>query len=221
MLQDLLAAEPATAIWAHGLLPAAEAFAQSVGLGVTRDLWLLRRDLAVPIAGTLAPPESYTVRDFAGPADGPDGTALIAANAVIFADHPEQGAFQTADLARRMAEPWFDPTLLRLVFGPAGDLAAYGWLKPAPLAAPGTTPEPAELYLLGVSAAHRRRGLAAWLIADALRSALSRGAPAVTLYVEGVNQAAIRSYLDAGFIKHSHDVQFSAQHERWVNERAR
>ena len=55
-----------------------------------------------------------------------------------FAGHPEQGGWPEPTLARRMAEPWFDPTLFLLAFDAEG-LAGFNWLKHP---RPRTTPIP-------------------------------------------------------------------------------
>lgn len=200
LLEAVLAAEPSTALWAHGALPGSLAFGEHHGLHVTRDLWQMRWEVGDVVVGDL--PAGYGARAFTGAADGPDGAALVAANAVVFAHHPEQGRFSTEDLARRMGEDWWDPERLRLIeHAPSGELAGFGWVKPG---APSD-----ELYLVGVSEAHRGRGLAGWLVRDAQATSAARGASAMNLYVEGDNVSAIRSYRGAGFELDSRDVQLS------------
>nr|NLD40929.1 mycothiol synthase [Actinomycetales bacterium] len=200
LLESLLTAGPATAVWAHGTLPAALAFGEAHGLTVTRDLWQMRWEAVPVVVGELA--EGYAARAFTGPADGTDGTALVAANALAFANHPEQGRFSVGDMRRRMQEPWWDPALLRLVVREdSGELAGFCWVKPGE----GTD----EIYLVGVSAAHRGRGLAGWMVRDAQARAVEGGASAMNLYVEGDNVSAIRAYHGTGFVQDARDVQLA------------
>ena len=63
---------------------------------------------------------------------GSDEAAWLEVNNRAFANHPEQGAWIEATLARRMAEPWFDPSTLRArVRRPTG-LAGFNWCKVHP-----------------------------------------------------------------------------------------
>ena len=50
----------------------------------------------------------------------PDADEWSRVNAAAFAHHPEQGAMDAANLAERMAEPWFDPAGLLVADGRLG-----------------------------------------------------------------------------------------------------
>ena len=218
VLQDV----PDAALWAHGNLPGAQAFAQSAGLRVTRELWQMARDLGPgPVSGSelsagsdlsatgggpgeseggLVAPEGVGVRTFVV---GEDEERWVALNAAAFADLPEQGRMTVTDLQQRQAEPWFDPTLLWLahdVSDPGVSLASM-WVKPAG--------DEAEIYAVGVAPQAQGRGLGGWLTRVALAEMERRGFRRATLYVEGDNTPAIRTYRRAGFERVTLDVQYS------------
>ncbi|HEY5335734.1 MAG TPA: mycothiol synthase, partial [Mycobacteriales bacterium] len=74
-------------IWAHGDLPAAQAFSATIGLRRSRVLRQLRRPTSAPLPG-LTWPTGVAVRTFE---PGRDEAAWLALNARAFAHHPEQG----------------------------------------------------------------------------------------------------------------------------------
>ncbi|WP_152188475.1 mycothiol synthase [Georgenia satyanarayanai] len=201
LLDTVLDDAPAVALWAHGDLPGAQGLARAAGLRVTRELWQMARDLT-PAAGT-APagqPTGVEVRTFVV---GQDEDAWVALNALAFADHPEQGRLTVADLRQRQAEPWFDPSLLWLAHeaGRPDALLASMWVKP--------DGDDAEIYALGVAPRAQGRGLGGHLTALALDEMRRRGFRRTTLYVEGDNTAAIRTYRRAGYDRSSLDVQYA------------
>ena len=77
----------------------------------------MRRPVAAPLPD-LAVPDGVTVRGYRPG----DDQQLLRVNAAAFADHPEQGAMDAANLAERMAEPWFDPAGLIVAEDPDGSL---------------------------------------------------------------------------------------------------
>lgn len=202
LLDTVLDDVPSVALWAHGDLPGAQALARAAGLRVTRELWRMARDLAPAAEGSLSTGEhaGVEVRTFVV---GQDEEAWVALNALAFAEHPEQGRLTVADLRQRQAEPWFDPSLLWLAHE-AGDpdaLLASMWVKP--------DGEDAEIYALGVAPQAQGRGLGGRLTALALAEMGRRGFRRSTLYVEGDNTAAIRTYRRAGYERSSLDVQYA------------
>lgn len=202
LLDALLAAEPEVSLWAHGNLPAAQALAASAGLRVTRELWQMGLDLPVPASEPGPAPDGVTVRTFVV---GQDEDAWVALNSQAFADHPEQGRLTAEDVREREDEPWFDPTLLWVAHehGRPGDLLASMWVKVVPGEDDG------EIYALGVAPAAQGRGLGGHLTAVALAELADRGLARSTLYVEGDNEPAIRTYHRAGFVRTTLDVQYS------------
>ncbi|HLV05049.1 mycothiol synthase [uncultured Georgenia sp.] len=211
LLDAVLAEVPEAALWAHGNLPGAQALARSAGLRVTRELWQMARELRAgatqgpgPAAGegvsVPGAPEGVGLRPFVV---GQDEEAWVGLNALAFADHPEQGRMTVADLQQRQAEPWFDPSLLWLAHDVSdpGVLLASMWVKPAG--------QDAEIYAVGVAPQAQGRGLGGWLTAVALAEMERRGFRRATLYVEGDNTPAIRTYRRAGFERVALDVQYS------------
>lgn len=200
LLGTVLDDVPSVALWAHGDLPGAQALARSAGLRVTRELWQMARDLPDAETPAAQAPAGVEVRPFAV---GQDEEAWVALNALAFADHPEQGRLTVADLRQRQDEPWFDPSLLWLAHeaGRPDALLASMWVKP--------DGEDAEIYALGVAPQAQGRGLGGHLTALALGEMVRRGFRRTTLYVEGDNTAAIRTYRRAGYERSSLDVQYA------------
>ncbi len=203
----LVAAALASAdrIWAHGDLPAARAVAARLGLGPVRELLQLRRSLAdVPEP---AVPDGVTLRTYAG---REDEAALLAVNAAAFSWHPEQGAWTAADVAARVQAPWFDPNGLFLAVDDAtGELLGFHWTKVHPAAESDTGRDLGEVYVVGVAPVAQGRGLGRTLTVAGLAYLAARGLDTVTLYVEGDNAAALRTYDRLGFTRFAVDVAYA------------
>lgn len=185
-----------TRIWAHGDLPAARATAATLGLQPVRELLQMRRPLAdlPPLSPT------HDVRTYAGPADDQE---LLRVNNAAFSWHPEQGGWTEADLAERRAESWFDPQGLFLAYE-GTRLLGFHWTKVH-------DPSLGEVYVVGVDPAAQGRGLGAELTLLGLHHLAGRlGAEAdVTLYVEGDNTAAVKTYRRLGFEVFSADIAYA------------
>lgn len=185
-------------VWAHGELPGAVALARRFGASRARELWQMRRatnDSLPP----LHVPRGVQLRAFAPGRDDEDWLAL---NAAAFSDHPEQGQWTAADLAHRLAEPWFDPEGFILAHDTAtGQLIAAHWTKTQI----GTDGVPAgEVYVVSVAPSARGRGLGRLVTIAGLRHLSQlrpQGQPleAVELYTEGDNAAAVALYSGLGF----------------------
>jgi mycothiol synthase len=200
-LLDAVRAHPGVAVWAHGDLPGARALAASAGMERVRELLQMAVDLSEWRRGRAgAPSGGQEIRTFRV---GADEEAWVRLNARAFADHPEQGRMSVADLRAREAEDWFDPTLLWLVPTPDGpELLASMWVKVVPGEDSG------EIYALGVDPAAQGRGLGSALTVRALDEMSRRGLQRATLYVEGDNTAARRTYEREGFRCVATDVQY-------------
>ena len=173
--------------WSHGNHPAAAALAARHGFDRVRDLWVMRRPTAEPVADVRLP-EGVAIRGYL-PDDRED---LLRVNAAAFAAHPEQGAMDAADLAARMAEPWFDPTDLLLAHDHGGRLLGFHWTK---VHSPGS----GEIYVLGIAPEGQGRGLGTVLTLAGLHHLAGRGVDEVHLYVESDNAPAVALYTGLGF----------------------
>ena len=190
--------------WAHGTLESARATASAVGLVPVRELIQMRRSLH----GIAAPavPDGVRIRTYAGSADDAE---LLRVNNAAFAAHPEQGGWTATDLAERRAERWFDPEGLFLAFDERTDaLLGFHWTKVHP-AQPGL----GEVYVVGVDPSAQGTGLGALLtsigVAFLARRLAGAAHPAVMLYVESDNTAALRTYRHLGFIQYSVDTAYA------------
>jgi mycothiol synthase len=169
--------------WSHGDHPAAAALARSHGFERFRELWVMRRDMTDP----LPPYDGGRVRGYL-PSDAAE---VVRVNAAAFAHHPEQGAMDAAELAERMAEPWFDPA--GLLVAPEGDrLLGFHWTKQH-------SPELGEVYVVGIDPEAQGQGLGKLLTLAGLHHLAGLGVAEVLLYVESDNAPAIAVYSRLGF----------------------
>ncbi|MGU3500009.1 mycothiol synthase [Mycobacterium sp. C31M] len=193
----LAAGTAQTRIWAHGDLPAARATAATLGLHPVRELLQMRRSLAdLPDFSA-----RHDIRTYAGTSDDVE---LLRVNNAAFSWHPEQGGWTEDDIAERRGESWFDPEGLFLAFeGPS--LLGFHWTKIH-------NPALGEVYVVGVDPAAQGRGLGAELTLLGLHHLARRlGLEAdVTLYVEGNNTAAVKTYRRLGFDVFSADMAYAS-----------
>lgn len=188
-------ADGETAFWAHGDLPGASRIAAKSGLVAARTLLVLRLSLARPVAAEVVP-DGFALRTFAPG----DEAAIVAVNARAFAQHPEQGAMDQADLKRRMSSSWFDPAGL-FVAERDGEIVGFHWTK--------VEDNVGEVYVVGIDPAAQGAGLGKALTARGLRHLQEQGLPTVILYVEGDNLPALRVYRGLGFQDYEKDVLYT------------
>ncbi len=188
--------------WAHGNLPAAQAFAAAAGLVPAHQLWRMSLDLRRrPVEHPEWPP-GFAVRPFA---PGHDEDAWLAVNARAFVGHPEQGRWTADDLAAREREPWFDADGFLLAERAVdGSLAGFVWTKVHPVGEPV-----GEIYVLGVDPSAQGHGLGRALTEAGLAHLVGRGLGTAVLWVAGDNAAAIRTYQRAGFERVALDVRYT------------
>jgi mycothiol synthase len=180
--------------WSHADHPAAAALARSFGFSATRALWVMGREAS---AVEIPDIEGVTIRGYRDT----DADEVIRVNAAAFAHHPEQGSMDAANLAERMAEPWFDPAGL-LVADTGDGLLAFHWTKQH-------SPGLGEVYVVAVDPAAQGRGLGKAVTAAGLAHLASRGVRRIILYVESDNEPAIATYSRLGFEHTSTHVQYS------------
>ena len=178
--------------WSHADHPGAAALGRRLGFEKTRELWVMRTPLSDPPPAEV--PEGVTIRGYR-PSDEEE---LLRVNAAAFAHHPEQGAMDAADLAERMAEPWFDADDL-LVADRGDRLGGFHWTK-------RHDETVGEIYVLGVDPGAQGLGLGRVLTAAGLRHLADRGVREVLLYVEADNERAVRLYSGSGFTHAAEDT---------------
>ena len=191
-------------LWAHGELPGAVALAKTAGFTRFRALWQMRMPLAAAPASAPAAAPGVTIRTFK---PGSDEDAWLAVNRRAFAHHPEQGRITRADLAERMAEPWFDPAGFFVAVRDEpndGSIVGFHWTKREPGSETG------EVYVIGVDPTAGVRGLGTPLLGVGLRHLREIGASEVDLYVEADNERALALYHRYGFSLVTADVMYAA-----------
>jgi mycothiol synthase len=167
----------------------------------------MRRSLFAPLPKANET-SGITIREFKV---GIDEKPWLDLNAIVFADHPEQGRMSAQDLAVRMSEKWFDPAgFLIATQKQSGSevMVGYHWTKVHGGAGSHGHSEIGEIYVLGVSPELRGTGLARLLSIRGLEHLRSKGLPAAMLYVDADNKAAISLYESLGFAHWDTDVMF-------------
>ncbi|NLG54915.1 MAG: mycothiol synthase [Rhodococcus sp.] len=195
-------------VWAHGNLPAARSVAAKLGLSPQRELLQMRRQCA-PLP-ELVVPEGISLGTYQG--SGEDAE-IVEVNADAFSWHPEQGAWTLRDVEYRTAESWFDPQglfLARDANTAERQLLGFHWTKVHP--AHGDEPALGEVYVVAVSPAAQGRGLGRVLTLAGLHYLQQRDLRTVLLYVEGDNEAALRTYERLGFTRFHTDIAYGASH---------
>lgn len=162
-----------------------EQAARELGLKEVRAI--LKMDRSLP-AEPPSIPDGVAVRAFTV---GSDESLWLLLNERVFAHHPEAGSIDRADLALRMAQPWFDPRGL-LILEAAGVAVGYCWTKLH-------SAKIGEIYMIGLVPEWRGRGLARPLTRAGLQHLADKGATRAMLYAEQANRAAVNLYERMGF----------------------
>jgi mycothiol synthase len=166
---------------------AAETAAVStLGLRRVRMLAEMARELPAGIPWTL--PEGIELRPFRPD----DGAAWLAANNAAFAGHPENGALDGDNLARRLAQPWFDADGFLLAWQ-GDDLAGFCWTK---VHDDGR----GEIYILAVVPEAQGKGLGRALLLAGLDDLnRRRDVTEAILYTDAEDERAVGLYRALGF----------------------
>ncbi|HEY5172616.1 MAG TPA: GNAT family N-acetyltransferase, partial [Acidimicrobiia bacterium] len=125
-----------------------------------------------------------------------------------FAGHAEQGGWTAATLARRMTEPWFDPTLFLVAFDAAGAVG-FNWMKIHE--AHDGDPRIGEIYAVGVDPRAQGTGLGRALAIAGLQAAYERGIETGMLFCAADNEAALALYRSLGFAVHRVDRAYECE----------
>jgi mycothiol synthase len=121
---------------------------------------------------------------------GRDDSAWVEVNNRAFAGHAEQGNWTRDTLGRRLAEPWFDPTLL-LVAEDAHGVAGFNWMR--------LEGDDGEIYVIGVDPRMQGSGLGRALAVAGLDAVHARGARTGSLFCAADNRPALALYRSLGF----------------------
>jgi mycothiol synthase len=211
LLRELIDSAPGELlIWAHGDHPDARALAARLGFTPVRELLQLRAAVPVP------EPEPEGARDSTGTGHewtgttsafrpGVDDAEWLALNARSFADHPEQGSLQQADLDARIAESWFDPGDFIVARDGSGAMIGFCWLKVDGIGNDAI----GEFYAVGVDPGQQGHGLGRRLVNAGMTRLAERDIRVASLYVEGDNARAVALYRSVGFDSYSIDIQYS------------
>lgn len=159
--------------------------------GFTVDRRQHRMEVALPIAETPVVAPGVELRAFR---PGTDEAAWLRVNNRAFANHPDQGGWVAEVLARRMAEPWFDPDGFLLAWR-GDDLLGSCWTK-----VHGGTPPEGEIFVIGVDPDAQGLGLGRALVVAGLADLSGRrGCRLGSLYVAAGNEPALALYERLGF----------------------
>jgi mycothiol synthase len=190
-------------LWVFGATGADDAELARAGLRPTRGLHEMR--VPLPLSEAAKWPDGVTVRTFQPDRD--EGEWLEVNNRA-FRNHPEQGGWVAATLARRMAEPWFDPSLFFLAFDDKG-LVGFDWLKIHD--AHGRDPQLGEIFVIGVDPRAHGTGLGRALAVVGLDAVAARGITTGSLFVAADNEPALRLYRSLGFTEHRTDRAYERE----------
>ena len=185
--------------WSHADHPGAARLATTHRFDRVRELWVMRRPASTPLPDVAAP-DGITIRAYRPE----DDEQLLRVNAAAFAEHPEQGAMDAANLGARMAEPWFDPAGLLVAEDRDGSMLGFHWTKQH-------SPDLGEVYVVAIAPEAQGRGLGGVLTLAGLHHLAGLGVAVVLLYVESDNRPAIAVYSRLGFDHAARDTHVMYQ----------
>jgi mycothiol synthase len=198
-------------LWVHGDQPAANALATSFGFEKIRTVLQMSRALTdiqqLPDLG-----KDIVIRSFL---PGIDSDAWLSLNNKVFKDHPEQGAWQLADLNIRLNEEWFDERGFFLaeinhkIIGSTWT-KIHGTHTNSHADKNQTHAHPAigEIYITAVDQDYSGRGIGKVLIISALNYLKYQGLNSAMLYVDFDNKKALNLYQSLGFTQSGMDILY-------------
>jgi mycothiol synthase len=191
VVDDLLTVDATASLtaWLPGTIAPVER--ALVHLGFVADRRQHQMRVPLPRPDPIRIPEGVILRAFR---PGADDDAWLRVNNRAFANHPDQGGWVVEILARRMAEPWFDPAGFLLAWRGAA-LAGFCWTKVH------DAPERlGEIFVIGVDPDAQGIGLGRALVLAGLdHLARVRDCPNGILYVAAANDPAVSLYESIGF----------------------
>ena len=190
-------------LWVLGADAESDAELASAGMRADRELYEMR--VALPLGLEARWPPGISVRTFES---GRDDDAWLTVNNRAFAGHAEQGGWTHSTLARRVAEPWFDPSLFLLAFDADG-LAGFNWLKIHP--ADEADPALGEIYVIGVDPRMQGARLGPALAIAGLDAVAARDISTGMLFVAADNEPALKLYRSLGFTVHRVDRAYELE----------
>lgn len=205
----LLDALPSASIWAHGNLPAAQAFTAARNMRPVRTL-LVMGITGASLADAARRAESALPAGFHESTYAALGESALPAwlriNNEAFSWHPEQGGWDLARLRHALDVPWFSAPGVRFLMSDSGDMAGFHWTKQH-------SNRLGEIYVVGLGAAYRGQGLGTPLICLGLAHLVSIGCDEVILYVEADNEPAVQAYERLGFTTKEEHVAYDPAHD--------
>jgi mycothiol synthase len=184
-------------LWRFAPSDAEDAIVRTLGFSVARELYQMR--VPLPPAENPRWPEGVQLRTFVA---GQDDAEWVDVNNRAFVTHAEQGGWTVDTLAKRIAEPWFDPSLFLLAVDENG-IIGFNWCKLHE--ATGTEPALGEIFVIGVDDRGRGHGLGRPLAVAGLALMAQRGVKTGMLYCAADNEPALRLYRSLGFTVHRVD----------------
>jgi mycothiol synthase len=140
-------------------LPAAQAFAEAVGLRYRSSLWQFRLAAGHPVPGPAFPPD-VVARPFSVERDAADVQAWTAFMHAAFEGHPTRMTWTPAVIAHVHTTPGFDPSLILVLEAAGAPDQPIGFCRLELVEA--DAPFGARLGDVGSSACCRRGAVAAW-----------------------------------------------------------
>jgi mycothiol synthase len=201
---SIVGAEGVSTAWAHGDHPGARVLAHRYQFEAARTLLQLRLVLTDSHSASVPPTEAQRAQPPGARIEafrpGHDDVDWVDLNALVFADHPEQGGLTLDDLAARQQEPWFEAGDFLIARDDSGRMVGYNWLK--------IEENLGEIYVVGVHPGVAGHGLGRALMRAGLARLHERGCRTAALYVEADSLGPVHLYRSLGFTDFTVDVQY-------------